>query len=179
MEEQAVDHLEGALLDVLVGAVHRISRLEADDGAPTALLECLPCLQGIKRERRELRRLPAVQQPHRASHVRLRPLVQLADPRVRLVGGAVHKFRLPALLVRVDLGDLEDAVDHIILLADQGHPLTGAQPPGQGRVDRQRDRNRPHQAVGQVHGFEHGVVVLLGHEACQGRERPDADEFQI
>ncbi len=44
---------------------------------------------------------------------------------------------------------------------------------------RQGDRDRPRQPVGQVHRLEHGAVVGLALEAGQRRERPDGDHLQV
>ena len=43
----------------------------------------------------------------------------------------------------------------------------------------QRDRDRPGQAVRQVHRLQHGHVVRLAHEPPQRGQGPDREHLQV
>ena len=58
VDEEPVDDLEGRLRQVLVRAVDRVARLEADDAPPAALVEGPAGVERIERELREQRRQP-------------------------------------------------------------------------------------------------------------------------
>ena len=111
MQEQAVHDLERALLDVLVRAVDRVARLEADDGAPAALLELGARLRGRQAVLREVIVRRHFEYAERAAeeHVALR--VDGGDAGVRLVFGAVDLARLEPLVVAELLRDLHDGED--------------------------------------------------------------------
>jgi hypothetical protein len=49
MHEQAVDDLQGALLDVLVRPVDRVAGLESHDGPPPTLAERVARSAGVSR----------------------------------------------------------------------------------------------------------------------------------
>ena len=106
MDEQAVDGLERDLRQVLVRAVDRVARLEADDALPAALGEDPPRLGGVARELRELG-AGALEHGHAAGEVQRLLRVEPRDAGMRVVGRAEAVLRLALLVVLERLLDLE------------------------------------------------------------------------
>ena len=144
MDEQAVDGFERDLGQVLVRAMDRVARLEADDAAPAALGELGPCLRRILRQLGE-GRLRALEHGHAARKVQRLLLVQPCDPGMRLVGGAKRLLCLALLVVLVGLLDLEHREELAALIRERD-PVTLRR-----SVDRKTDGQRPRQAVREPH----------------------------
>src|SRR5207253_2474913 len=109
VDEQALDQLERAFLDVLVRAVDGVPRLEADHRAPAALGESGARLGGIEAklleagERRPRDQLDAPGEQHLAAPP------QVGDAGMARVFGAVDQPRLLAAIPPVLLRELEEA----------------------------------------------------------------------
>ena len=67
-----------------------------------------------------------------------------------------------------DLGDPKDRERLAPLGGDERHRVGAAEPVGAVLVDRQRDGDRPGQAVLEVHRLEDRVVVGLALEPREG-----------
>ena len=99
MQQQAVDGLQRALLDVLVGAVHGVAGLEADDRLPAALGEGGARLLRVAAVLEELGVLLALEQTDRAAEQHLVLGVDGGDAGVLLLVGAVDEARFVLLVV--------------------------------------------------------------------------------
>jgi hypothetical protein len=122
VDEQPVERLQRALLDVLVGPVHRLLALEADRGLPAELAEARPGVAGIEPiglealERRSRDQVDgARQQDVTASELVL-------GARMAWVVGAIDDASLLAAVVGKALLEVEDA-DRLLPGGDQRHVL--------------------------------------------------------
>jgi len=92
---------------------------------------------------------------------------------MRLVGRAKRLLRLALLVVLVGLLDLEDGKE-LPALVRQRNPVAPA-----GGVDCKTHRQRPRKTVREPHRVQHGLVVLVTHEAFERRQRARGDHVQV
>jgi hypothetical protein len=172
MDEQAVHGLERTLRQVLVRAVDRVPRLEADDAAPALLGEERARLGRVSVELRK-RRLEPLEDGHRPGDVTVVLGVEAGYAWVVSVGRPEGLLGLAVLVVLVDLLDVQDR-------QRATRPVGERDPvPGQNLVDRETDRKRPRQAAGQAHLLEDALVVLSTHETGQRRKRAGREHVQV
>jgi hypothetical protein len=88
MEQQAVDGLERNLLEILMGAMHGVPRLETDNGLPAFLVHQLPCFARCQAVFIELRVFRTLQHLHRTTEEHVALGKQPGHARVRLVSCA-------------------------------------------------------------------------------------------
>jgi hypothetical protein len=105
--------------------------------------------------------------------------VERLDAGVLEVLGPEDRRRLLGSVALEDLADPKDRERLAPLGRDQRHRLGTTQPVSTVLVDRQRDRDRPRQAVLEVHRLEHRVVVGLAREPGERRERADGEHLEI
>jgi hypothetical protein len=153
--------------------VHRVSGLEADDAAPALLLEVLARLRRVHVPRREVGRGPA-EDGDGAADERAALGVDGRDAGMRVLARAEDELGLAL------------AVDHVAVLDlhDREQRPVGAleRDPARGRLalgDRERHRQRPGQAVLEVHVLDDARVVTLDHEAGERRERARGDHVEV
>jgi hypothetical protein len=112
-----------------------------------------------------------------------------ADEPVALVHDLLHAG-MSRVLGAEDRGDLERlVVGEDLLHVDHGHqgavgvvqgrPLPDLERRLDVRIHRQRDRDRPEGAVGQLHVTADGLEVRLPDEALQRREGADGDHLEV
>jgi hypothetical protein len=152
VDQQAVDGLERDLRQVLVRAVDRVARLEADDALPAALGEQRTASRRVERELGNAGsgRSNTVTCP-RGSAASAR---RAARRRVRVVGRAEAALGLDALVVLVDLLDLERRRAGARFVRERNDVAL------RRRVDGEADRQRPRQPAGEVHVLDDASVVL-------------------
>ena len=172
VDEQSVDGLEGALRQVLVGAVDRVAGLEADDAPPAPVGELRPRLRRIARQLRE-GGLRSVEDGDLAGEVEILLRVEPSDPGMRLVGRPEALLGLPLLVVLVDLLDVEHG-EWTAALVREDDPVAARR-----RRDRQGDGQRPREAACEPHVVHDPLVVLLAHEALERRERAGREHVQV
>ena len=170
--EEAVDRLERDLRQVLVRTVDRVARLEPDDAAPAALGELGSRLGRVLRQLGE-RRLGPLEHRDASREVERLLLVQPRDTGMRIVGRAECLLRLPLSVVLVRLADVEHG-DELAALVGERDTVARRR-----RLDGQADGQRPRQAVREPHRVEHGLVVLVAHEALERRQRTAGDHVQV
>ena len=183
MEQQPVDDLQGRLLDVLVGPVHGVARLEPDDGAPVPLGEGGAGLgRVLPVGPQHLLQLLALDDGDRAAHEQVVLPVDGGDARVVLVIRPEDVPRLGLLVVRVDLVDLDDSHEPSRGVV-QGGLAAGAEAGAEGggglRRRGQGDRQAPEGAVGEAHLAHGALVVGAVHEAGEGAHGADGDEVEV
>ena len=61
----------------------------------------------------------------------------------------------------------------------EGDALAGLDRIGKLAIDRQRQRNAPHLAVGQAHLGDDALVIIVREETRQRRNRADGEQFHI
>ncbi len=180
VDEDAVADLERDLGEILVRAVHGISRLEGGDRAPASRLEQGAGLGGREEELRiAFGKLAAREQLHRAGEIDGTLVEDHAHARVRGVGGVEHRVALERLVDRVFLHHAHRRHRRGGARIDQGDLGTG----GDGRpghlVGRQGDRNRPEEAARQPIILAHAFPVGTAHEAVERGKAADAEHQQI
>ena len=178
VQQQAVGDFEGALLQVLVGAVDRVAGLEADDRLPLAF--------GEGAARLDSDRARTGGRPRRARCAPGRGSVHPAglDPPSEWPprpGGLDHRCDTPAPLrapgrARRSAGGRARRARHPRRRsAPPGCPRLAASGVGRG----QGDRNRPRQAIAQAHALDDGVVVGLVEKSFERAEAADGDHVQV
>ena len=120
MQEQTVHDFERGLLDVLVGAVDRIARLECDDALPAARREHLARFLGCMAEFDKLAVVRHINQPHLTRQVDVALRVEPRHAGMAVLVGAVHARRLVHLVVLVLVREFEQA-DDVPIRLDQRH----------------------------------------------------------
>ena len=178
MNEQAIHHLQGALLNILVGAMNWISRLEGHDAPPSPLGEGRPA---ARRRKLVLGEHPGrsrvLDEPNLAGQQHLALLVQPRHAGMGLIGGPVDVLRLPALVVAVDFVD-----------PHQGQRCAAVRQgdlPALGDLSRllprhaEGDGQRPHEPIRQPGVIDDALVVGAPHEPGQGAESADGDELEV
>src|SRR5579875_3195158 len=163
VQVEAIDRLQRAFLDVFMGAVNRIARLEGDNTLPTTLGEQPTRLRGRVAINSELLRLQG-DDTHGATQQHLTLLIQYADTRMGLVFRAIDLTRLKLLVVAILFLDAQHSLWFAITV-DQCYLLTLAQLCCLFGGDGQRNRDRPGQAVGEMHLVDNTEVVVAAHEA--------------
>ncbi len=131
MEEEAIHDLQGALLDVFVGPVDRVSGLEAHDGSPSLAPESLPGLLGGQIVKIIGRIMGSCQESDRTGQEDISLSVEGPDPRMSLLGGLVDLPSLSALIIRKLFFNLEEA-QKIPILIHQDDLLTHGNQGGLG-----------------------------------------------
>ena len=96
MKQQAVHSLQGALLDILVGAVHGVAGLKAHNGVPSQSGYVLPGLGRSAVVGRDalLQRWASREHGYLSSQEHVAFLVEVGDPRVLLFRCAIDLLRL-------------------------------------------------------------------------------------
>src|SRR5437660_3319388 len=108
MNEEPVAALERALLQVLVRAMDRISRLEGDDPPPALLGEERARLAGVEPVRAELDLARPIERRDLAAQVKIALLVHRLDAGMSVLGRTVDLARLALLVRPVLLGEVQD-----------------------------------------------------------------------
>ena len=173
MQQQALDGLERRLLDVLVGAVHRVPGLEPDHGAPAALGEGPAGVGGIERKLGEGGH-GATQQPHVAADQEVSLRIEVRHPGMPGVGRPENESRLLLFGGRVHLPHLEEAEARPVGCRERH----GAAEVG-GIADAERDRHRPGQAAGEAHLVDHALIVGQAQEAGERAVAARRDQLEI
>ena len=178
MDEQPVERLQRALLDVFVRAMHRLLALEADHGVPAELSETRAGVGGIESVRLEaLERWPRDQVDRaRQENVAARELVLRA--RMARVVGAVDEPGFLAAVVGKALFQVENP-DRLLPGRDQRHVLALAQLIGGGPPNGEGDRQRPAKPAGEAHVAQDGAVVGLAHESLERAVGADGEELEV
>src|SRR5215203_1341453 len=179
VQEQPVYYLQGALLDVLVRAVHGVTGPETDDALPALLREDLAQTARLVVVGREGLRIRVV---HEQRYLAAEKHILLA-----VDGGDAWMFKARST---VDLAGLVFLVVGVAVLDDHGgenpsrligegdllaHPYAVCLFLAHGECDRQA----PGQAVLQVHRLDDALVVLADHKARKGREDAGGDHLQV
>ena len=175
VQEQPVAHLEGALEQVLVGAVDRVAGLERGDPAPATLGEGRPRLG---RGQRVGARRPAGRSHHRPDRSGDRPgraAQHPGNPRVGRVVGAVDELGLAFAVALEDLGDFEHAGQAALRLAQGEHAAAQLDLVGEPEAD----RDRPQGAVVGVHRVGAGLVGRPAHEPLERAVGPGGDRPEV
>ena len=177
MEEQAVDNLHRALLDVLVRAVDRVPRLKSDDRLPAQPLELGSRRLRVTPVLNEFRMLLAVEDPDTAAEEHLLLGVHGCYTGMGSFCRPVAEARLLFLVVREGFRDVHDR-DRPARLVREGD-LLALDFPREVNRGGQCHRQRPGQAVGQVHISHDARVGRPVHETAQGTEGADGDHFEV
>ena len=172
MDEQAVDSLQRDFGQVLVRAVDRVARLEADDATPPALGERGPRLGGVARELR-VRRRHALEDRDTAAEIERLLVVQACDAGMLGIGRAEAPLGLPLLVVLEDLLHLERGEQAAVLVREGDDIALGRLVHGQAHGQ------RPGEAGSEPHVGNDALVVLAAHEAFQRRQRARGEHVQI
>ena len=171
VQKQSVDDLESDLLQILMRAVHGVARLEPDHGLPAALTFDRPDLGGGEVELRKAG-AGSSERHHLAAEGPAAGVVQCADSGVRIVLGRVNGNRLPSVIGRIRVGDVEDADRSII--DEETHAAGGGH-----CVGPQNDRNREGLSVGEPPGFEHRQIVVAAHERIHRRKGTGGEHEEV
>ena len=163
--------LRRALGQLLMRPMHRVAGLERDHPRPAPLLELAAQVLRLVAQLAEvvLGRPREALEPA-AEIDRLRPVEQVVDARMAVVGGAEHRLpprapgrarRCPATVIsaiRKPSGSRSPTV------------APGCSVLGELPADVERDRDRPQRAVGEPHARAHRLVVRLPEKALERRE---------
>ena len=106
------------LRQLLVAAVHRVSRLEGDDVRSAQRGEARAHFLGRQAQLVEVDVLRQTQNAERARHAAPPPTFHLADEGVRRVGFAEHARRFAVSVPFVDLADRQDGEDLVLRVAE-------------------------------------------------------------
>ena len=120
MQQQPVDDLERALLQVLVGTVDGIARLEPDHPVPPALDEGSSGLRGRQAELAEGGVLRHSDDPYRAGHQELTGVPEGPYAGMGGVGRPEHRLGLGFPVAPKDRVHVQDRDG--VLTGGQGHP---------------------------------------------------------
>ena len=108
MEQQTVADFERGLLDILVRAMSRVAGLEGDDFFPSAIRETRARVwrgsRGYSQKGAARDLLDQRDSPARGSTAA--SPIDVLGPRMRLLGGAEHRFGLALAIDAIDLGEL-------------------------------------------------------------------------
>src|SRR5215210_7909708 len=179
VEEQPVYYLEGALLDVLVRAVHGVTRLETDDALPAFLREDLAQTARLVVVGRERLRVRVVhEQRHLAAEEYILLAVDGGDAGVLRARSAEDLGGLALLVVGVAVLD-DHGREHASRAVGEGdllaHPYAVRLFLTYGECDRQA----PYETVLEVHRLDDALIVLADHNAREGREDTGGDHLQV
>src|SRR5918998_6311195 len=144
VEEQAIHYLQSTLLDVLVGAVYGVARLEADDALPAVLGEHPAQLaRGVVVLGEGLGVRVLDEEGHLAADQDVALAVDGGHPGVLLVRGAENLAGLALLIVGVLVLDGHRG-EHAALAVHERHVVALVYGAGLGVVNGERDREAPH-----------------------------------
>ena len=180
VQEQTVDDLEGDLLQILVGAMHRVPRLKPHHGSPAEIRHPRTHLEWGQVMLREPRRRLG-QRDHRAGDRMTSLAVKPTHTRMCRVVGAVHPPCLARWVGFEELGDVHDGHGFaLVTQRDARGAVDGrAHPPGLGLVDTQDHRDGERMATGEAPRVEHRGVVARVHEPVQRRQRTGAEHVRV
>ena len=152
--------------------VDRVASLEPDDAPPAALGEEAARVGGVLVQLGEAG-LEPLEDRHRAGEVRALLRVELRNAGVLAVRRSEALLRLALLVVGVDLLDVEDGQRPAVLVGERD--AVALRRLGDGEAD----GKRPGQPAREPHGLDDAVVVLLAHEAGEGRERAGGEHVEV
>ena len=184
VDQYAIHGLDGDLGEVLVGAVHGVPGLERGDRAPPLVLEHLAGLLRRHVDALEgLREVGLGKDLYGTGQVHIGLAHDLLNARVPCnVHGAEDLLAL-MLLVGLGhgilLGHLHGGHDRARLFVHEGDLLALLERVGELGARRERHRNRPERAVRHLVLVAHALPVLLGHEARERGEGPDAHHHEV
>src|SRR5918998_3433508 len=179
VEEEAVDYLERALLDVLVGAVDGVARLEADDALPALLGKDLAQLaRGVVVLGERLRVRVVDEEGDLAPDQGVLLAVDGGDAGVLFVRRAEDLAGLALPVVGELVLDEHGGEDAAIAVHERDLVALG-DGTGLGVVHGEGDREAPDQPVLEVHRLDDRIVVGLDHEAGQRREDARGDHLEV
>jgi hypothetical protein len=145
--EEAVRDLQGALLNILVRAVDGIARLKSHDRAPALLVKDAARVGGIEPVRLIFPMLGTLQQADLPGEIDLPGFEEAPDARMGRIGRREDQARL-ALLIRAILVLQIEQAERAPLRIGQSDGLPLGEPIGFRARHRERDRDRPGQAIG-------------------------------
>src|SRR5215210_515458 len=179
VQEQPIDYLQGALLDVLVRAVHWVTGLETDDALPTFLREDLAQTARLVVVGRESLRVRVVhEQRYLAAEKYILLAVDGGDAWMLRARSAEDLCGLVLLVVGVAVLD-DHCRKYPSRLVGEGDLLANPYPVRLFLAHGECDRQAPDQTVLQVHRLDDALVVLADHKAGQGREDAGGDHLQV
>jgi hypothetical protein len=168
VHQQAVHDLERALLDVFVGSVDRVPRLEADHRSPSAPVELGARLGGRQSVRHEVVVGGQRDDFEGARDTAVAGVVERLHARVLEVLGPEDGRRLLRAVALEDLADPKNGERVASFGWDERDRVGAAEPMGAVLIDGQGDGDRPRQAALEVHRLEHRVIVGLALEPGEG-----------
>jgi hypothetical protein len=182
VEQEPVDRLERRLDEVLVRAVHRVARLEADDLLPPALVEGAARLDRVSVMGGEFPLDAALREGDAAGDGDVvRALVEPADTRVGELLRAVDVLAFRVAIDRERLVD-DDAPDDLrtrAIVHGERDLLSRFETLRDLRRDREHDRQRERRAAREAHLVDDARVVVLAHEAAERAERAGREELEV
>src|SRR5581483_6874968 len=177
MQIESIDGFQGALLNVFMRAMNRVTRLKAHNVPPAT----------FDKERAGLRRGVAIPgkallwQAHyayRAAEQEIPLLVEYVDAGMPLFLRAIDPAGLKLFSVRVEL--LNRQYGSVIAPGvNQGDLHAFFEMRGLPRLYRERDRNAPGQAVAQMHVVDNAEVVGPLEKAGQRAVRANSQHLQV
>ena len=178
VDEQAVDHFERALGQILVGAVDGIPGLEGDHGVPFALGELGAGSVGGEGvvDKRLIGQL--VDQHHRAAEVDRSRLTHRRNAGVGPIGGSVDALGL-VILIGAELVVHRHDREHGAVRMGQGDVLVERAAFGFLIGHLKTDGDAPGVPFREPHIVDDGVVVLLSDEALEGAVDAGGDALEI
>src|SRR5215213_824058 len=179
VQEQPIDYLEGAFLDVLVRAVHGVTGLETDDALPALLREDLAqaaWLVVVSRERLGVRVVH--EQRYLAAEKHMLLAVDGGYPWMLRARSTVDLAGLVLLGIGVAVLD-DHGRENPSRLIGEGYLLANLYAVCLFLARGKCDRQAPGQAVLQVHRLDDACVVLADHKARERREDSGGDHLQV
>ena len=160
--------------------MHRVARLERGDARPAEPHEFGARLTG-RHEQRAVSRLEAAVRQHveRSGQVHLALLHHHAHAGMLFIGRAKHQFAFERLVDRVLLGDAHRGERLGIIVSDKRDAVADSNRFRGGRIDRQRDRNRPEDARPRPIIATDAFPVGAAHEAVERRKAADAKHDDV
>src|SRR5215208_4083484 len=179
VQEQPIDYLQGALLDILVRAVHGVTGLETDDALPAFVREDLAQAARLVVVGRERLRVRIVhEQRYLAAEKHILLAVDGGDAWMLRARSTVDLAGLVLLVVGVAVLD-DHGREHPSRLIGEGDLLANPYAVCLFLARGECDRQAPGQAVLQVHRLDDALVVLADHKARERREDSARDHLQV
>src|SRR5215210_1799379 len=179
VQEEPVDYLQGALLDVLVRAVHGVTGLETDHALPALLREDFAQAARLVVVGRERLRVRVVdEQGHLTAEKHVLLAVDGGDAGMLGVRRPVDLGGLALLVVRVAVFD-DHGREHPSRAVGEGDLLSHPYPVRLFLTRGEGDRQAPYETVLQVHRLDDALVVLADHKARKRREDAGGDHLQV
>ena len=175
-EERPADRLQCALGELLVDAVHGVTRLERNDGGVAHRDETLAQLRGREAQGAVQPVARQVEYARAAGEVVARPALGLDDERVRAVPAAEHRPHLAQDVRRVHLVHLEHGQDGALLVRQRDLARV---PPQDLLTTGEGERDREELAALEAHLVEDRLVLLVRHEPVERRERAHRQHLQV